>query len=255
MTEPWIHHNEIIFHRFFIQNGLECLLHCRESPLTWEQMIVQNKVAVSNWIVNIYDIFEKRIKPLGGCEYPFYHLDLDTFETIIRRAKPAVFNVHLSHILFNLDFIKTIKSPIIYLIRKNNWYRAISEQIMNKKLITDSENKPLYHFGTENHDQQNINIDKQSLIDECENQVPEIKKFQQELNKQSNVKILYYEDVEHEEYWTDQFINELEAFMGVEFVDKNYKPPLVKTRDYLNIVNEDEIMDQQLIKKYYIHEV
>ena len=70
-----------------------------------------------------------------------------------------------------------------------------------------------------------------------------------------NVKIIYYEDVQNKEYWTDEFIKELEDFMKVKFTNWNYIPPFKKTRNFVNIINEAEIMDEEYIKKYYIKEI
>lgn len=249
MTESWTLNNEIVFEKFFVQNAIECLLHYSNTSLTWEQMERQNKVAISDLILNVYDIFQKDYKTSGRGKNPFFYLDTNTFETLIKRIKPAVFNMHLVHILYKIDFIKTIKTPIIYFIRKNNWSRAISEQVMQKGFL------PSHQRAEENNFAVDMILDKQSLIQECENQIPMIKTFQRELKGQDNVKILYYEDIENPEYWTDQFIDELENFMGRKFVDRKYNPPLTKSRNRRNIINKDEIMDEELIKKYYINEI
>ena len=55
--------------------------------------------------------------------------------------------------------------------------------------------------------------------------------------------------------WTDEFINELEDFMKVKFTNRNYIPPYKKTRNFVNIINEAEIMDEEYIKKYYIKKI
>ena len=109
--------------------------------------------------------------------------------------------------------------------------------------------------GEQNNFTVDMTLDKQSLIQECEHQIPMIKTFQRELKGQDNVKILYYEDIENPEYWTDHFIDELEDFIGRKFVDRKYNPSLTKSRNRRNIINKDEIMDEELIKKYYIDEV
>ena len=100
-----------------------------------------------------------------------------------------------------------------------------------------------------------VKIDKSDLIRCCEAEFDILRKFQKQLKNQKNVKIIYYEDVQNQEYWTDEFINELEDFMKVKFTDRNYIPPFKKTRNFVNIINEAEIMDEEYIKKYYIKEI
>jgi hypothetical protein len=43
--------------------------------------------------------------------------------------------------------------------------------------------------------------------------------------------------------------------MKVKFTNRNYIPPFKKTRNFVNIINEAEIMDEEYIKKYYIKEI
>ena len=97
--------------------------------------------------------------------------------------------------------------------------------------------------------------DLDQMIIDSDYQVNLIKTFQKELKDQKNVKFVYYEDIENKAFWTNEFINQLEDFTPIKFTNRNYEPSFTKTRDSVNLVNREEVMNQDLIKKYYIKEI
>lgn len=166
----------------------------------------------------------------------------------VKKSNNVVFNIMLDAIKYNIELIKSIKTPILFLIRKNRWQRQISCYLNRNKFI-------LSHIKDNNIKSINVKIDKSELIRYCEAEFNILRKFQKQLKNQKNIKIIYYEDIQNKEYWTDEFINELEDFMKVKFTNRNYIPPYKKTRNFVNIINEAEIMDEEYIKKYYIKKI
>tara|TARA_B100000579_G_C22778686_1_gene828038 strand:- start:274 stop:1035 length:762 start_codon:yes stop_codon:yes gene_type:complete len=165
----------------------------------------------------------------------------------VKKSDYAEFNVMLNAIKYNIDLIKSIKTPILFLIRKNNWKRCVSESVMQDTKVS--------HIMKNSEFFLDVKLNKEKIIKNCETSYEKIVAFQKELKNQKNVKIIYYEDIQNKEYWTDEFINELEDFMKVKFTDRNYIPPFKKTRNFVNIINEAETVDEEMIKKYYIKEI
>ena len=97
--------------------------------------------------------------------------------------------------------------------------------------------------------------DLDQMIIDSDYQVNLIKTFQKELKDQKNVKFVYYEDIENKAFWTNEFINQLEDFTPIKFTNRNYEPSFTKPRDSVKLVNTEEVMNQDLIKKYYIKEI
>ena len=93
------------------------------------------------------------------------------------------------------------------------------------------------------------------MIELADYQVNLIKTFQKELKDQENVKFIYYEDIQHPSYWTDEFIDSLEDFTKVKFTDRNYTVPFLKTRNLINLINEDKIITKEFAKKYWINPI
>ena len=108
---------------------------------------------------------------------------------------------------------------------------------------------------SKNQTQRIITIDKNELIRESNNRSKQVMHFRDKLKDKSNVMTLYYEDISREEYWTDDFIGKLESFMGQKFTNKEYHPPNMKVSNFVTITNEEEIIDKELIRKYYIEKI
>tara|TARA_B100000282_G_C31683533_1_gene467868 strand:- start:65 stop:820 length:756 start_codon:yes stop_codon:yes gene_type:complete len=220
---------EIFFEKFFIRNQIEHLINCKT-----EEYNKKTDVKLQN--TDIYS------------ENCFYNANQATIQEMVEKSKKSVFNIHISQIKNNLSLMKKIKTPILFLIRKNRWQRQISCYVHRRSLMSR-------HIVDCNTKSINVKIDKSELISRCEDEFNLLREFQKELKNQKNIKIIYYEDIQNKEYWTDKFINELEDFMKVKFTDRNFIPPLKKTRNFVNIINEAEIMDEEMIKKYYIKEI
>ena len=176
----------------------------------------------------------------------YVEVNEDLLKSAVNKSEFAVFNLMLNAIKHDINLAKSIKTPILFLIRKNQWSRCVSEQILTEGGTAHIKQK------TENIE---IKLNKEKIIKNCERTHKKIVAFQKKLKNQKNIKIIYYEDIQNKEYWTDEFINELEDFMKVKFTNRNYIPPFKKTRNYVNIINEAEIMDEEYIKKYYIKEI
>jgi hypothetical protein len=219
---------EIFFENFFIKNKIEHLINCDTKEYN-------DKTDVKLMNTKVYS------------ENCFYTADQATIEEMVKKSDNLVLNIHLKQIRHNISLIKKIKTPILFLIRKNRWQRAISCYLHRNRILRGHTKNP-------NMKSINAKIDKSELINRCEREFKILKKFQKKLKNQKNVKIIYYEDIQNKEYWTDEFINELEDFMKVKFTNRNYNPPLKKTRDFVNIINKSEIMDKGLIEKYYLEE-
>ena len=237
------YHNEIAFEEFFIKNGMEHLIKYDKIKYTKPE----------NRRINFNpDIHQKLLEPRKYSEDCYYSTDQLTLETAVRQSLTPVFSVHIFQINENYNLIKNIKSPIFFLIRKNNWQRMISQYLFNKKitpphLIKESVSKQI-----------NIEIPKsdlEELTEAADYQSNLIRTFQRELKYQKNVKFIYYEDIQHPSYWTDEFIDELEDFMSLKFTNRNYVAPYKKTRDFVNLINEEDVMTKELIEKYYIEEI
>lgn len=220
---------EIFFEDFFIKNKIEHLINCDTKEYN-------DKTDVKLMKTKVYS------------ENCFYTADQASIKEMVKKSDLLVLNIHLKQIRHNISLIKKIKTPILFLIRKNRWQRSISCYVHRRSLMRG-------HIVDCNTKSINVKIDKSELINECKAEFNLLREFQKELKNQKNIKIIYYEDIQNKEYWTDEFINELEDFMKVKFTDRNFIPPFKKNRNFVNITNEAEIMDEEMIKKYYIKEI
>ena len=187
--------------------------------------------------------FSKSVEFENGC---YVEVNEHFISTVVNKSNHAVFNLMLNATKFNIDVIQSIKTPILFLVRKNNWKRCVSELVMQETEVSHIKKKS---------EILDVNLNKEKIIRNCKRTYNYISDFQKQLKNQKNVKIIYYEDIENKEYWTDEFINELEDFMKVKFTNKNFITKHKKTRNYVNIINESEIMHEEYIKKYYIKEI
>lgn len=163
------------------------------------------------------------------------------------RSNYPCFNIMANQILQRPEYLEGCDKPIIFLIRKNQWRRAMSSWVM--------ENTELPSHIHESFDQPiEIIMNKQSVIDQCECSVRLVLKFKESVQHMPNVKFLYYENICRKEYWTNNFIQEMENFMGLNFCDKDFWPKLLPTRRAVKILNSDELKDQRLVDKYWIGE-
>ena len=221
---------ELFFKDFFIENGLMHLVDCNLEKFD------------KNFHHNLWDDNSKKY---DKC---YYEVSDNTIREVVNKCKTYVFKIQLFQILNKVNLIKKIKTPVLYLIRKNQWQRNISMYCHRNKLLPDL-------IKNENTKKVDVKINKDEIKRYSEYYNPIIQSFQKQLKNQKNVKIIYYEDIQNEKYWTDEFVNELEDFMQIKFTDRNYIPPFKKTRNFLNIINEEEIMEEEMIKKYYIKEI
>ena len=221
------HGGEIFFEKFFIRNEIEYLINCQTKEYNEKTDVKLRKTEIYS-------------------ENCFYTANQATIQEMVKKSKNPVFNIQLGQINNNISLIKEIKTPILFLVRKNNWERCVSELVMQETEVSHIKKKS---------EILDVNLNKEKLIRNCKRTYNCISDFQKQLKNQKNVKIIYYEDVENKEYWTDEFIKELEDFMKVKFTDRNYIPPFKKTRNSVNIINEEEIVDEEYIKKYYIKEI
>lgn len=243
------HHNELAFEEFFIKNGMEHLIKYDKIKYTKPE----------DRIINFNpEIHQKLLEPRKYSEDCYYSTDQLTLETAVRQSLNPVFSVHIFQISENYNLIKNIKSPILFLIRKNNWQRMISQYLFSKKItpphsIKESVCSKQWKLPySKQIDIEILKSDLDEIITHADYQVNLIKTFQKELKDQENVKFVYYEDIENKAFWTNEFIDQLEDFMQVKFTDRNYAPPFTKTRDSVNLINKKQVMDENLIEKYYI---
>lgn len=218
---------EIAFEKSFITNKIEHLINCNKKEYNRKT-----------------DVKVSKPKIYKDC---FYRADYTTMAEIVNKSKSKAFKVQLNQINFNIPLIKEIKTPILFLIRKNQWKRGISQYLANKKILGGHVKKNIETI--------NVEIKKTDLIKICNQDIDIIRNFQKGLRNQKNVKILYYEDIENKEYWTTDFIDELESFMQIKFTDRNYYPLFKKTRNFVDIINEKELIGEECLTKYYINEI
>jgi hypothetical protein len=223
------HGGEIVYEDFFIKNKIEHLINCNEQQFDPKRCV-------------------RLQAPEKYSKDCFYTANLSTVEELVENSKNVVFNIQLNQINFDISLIKKIRTPIIFLIRKNQLKRGISKYMM----INDLQDS---HVFKKPNESKKIKINKSVLERICKEDNEYIKKFQRELISQKNVKIIYYEDVQLRSSWTDELINELEDFMQIKFTNRNYIPRLKRTRNFVEIINEEEINTEEMIKKYYIKEI
>ena len=219
---------ELISPRFYLRHNVEHLIQMDRSKF------------------NKHKHFKPRFNPKKTPNYVKGYVDITTefLKTINKHSPYAMYNVMYNALKNDVEKIKNITSPVIHLIRRDLWAKAISGY------VTDMTNTA--HVKDDKQSTIDVTIDKQRLIKFCERLYPIVNQFDQAMRKQSNVMTLYYEDVTKKETWTSKFISNLENFMKVKFTDVKFNPPYKKTRDYVNIVNKDDIMDPEMIKKFYI---
>lgn len=241
----WWHHNEIAFEGFFIKNKLE-----------W--MIKYDILRYSDNIIKNFDpkIHHRLLETNKYSDLAYYSTNRWTLQKIVENCKVPVFNVHLFQISERVGVIKQIKSPILFLIRKNNWQRAISQYMHRQRVIGRAHiEKDASPSRLKQIDVEIPKEDLEEMIKLSDYQVNLIKTFQRELKDQENVKFIYYEDIQHPSYWTDEFIDTLEDFMKIKFTDRNYTVPFMKTRHLINLINEKDIVTKERTKKYWIDEI
>ena len=193
-----------------------------------------NKHNIGNLVKcdNLYDRnkhFKPRFYKTDDFEDDCYvEVNEDLLKSVVNKSDHVVFNLMLNAIKHNIELINSIKTPILFLIRKNEWGRCVSSEIMTESGTSHITQK------TENVE---IKLNKEKIIKHCKRSYKKIIAFQKKLKNQKNVKIIYYEDIQNKEYWTDEFINQLEDFMKVKFTNRNYIPPFKKTRNFYNPPN------------------
>lgn len=194
---------------------------------------------------------DKNIKTLWADKDYFVEINKDLLPSIISNSNHPMLNVQYNLIDNNLKYLDNVDTPIIHLIRQNSWRRAISLYVMKNKHCPPHilETRP------ENQTERVVSIDKNELIQIADKSLDRVLHFQDKLKDRDNVMTLYYEDLAREEYWTEDFISRLESFMGQKFTNKEYKPPNMKVSNFIKITNEEEIMDDKYIKKYYINKI
>ena len=118
------HHNEIAFEGFFIKNKLE-----------W--MIKYDMLRYSDNIKENFDpkIHHRLFETNKYSDLAYYSTNRWTLQKMVENCFVPFFNVHIFQICERIDVIKQIKSPILFLIRKNNWQRAISQFMHRRKVI------------------------------------------------------------------------------------------------------------------------
>lgn len=189
------------------------------------------------------------IKTLWSDNDYFVKIKPDLLPKIVSNSDWPMFNIQYNFILNQPKYVKNVDTPIIHLIRRDSWRRSISEYVMR-----NTDQSP-HIIKSKDQIQRIITIDKNELIRESNNRSKQVIHFRDKLKDKSNVMTLYYEDISREEYWTDDFIGKLESFMGQKFTNKEYHPPNMKVSNFVTITNEEEIIDKELIRKYYIEKI
>ena len=59
----------------------------------------------------------------------YVQVDKHFIDTIVNKSNYASFNIMLNAIKFDIDLIKQINTPILYLIRNNLWERSVSHSM------------------------------------------------------------------------------------------------------------------------------
>jgi DNA-directed RNA polymerase subunit L len=236
-------HNEIAFEDFFIKNRIEWMikydrLNHTPNPVANFDPTIHNRLLETN----------------KYSELAYYSTNKWTLEKMVENCEVPVFNVHLFQISQKHDLIKKITSPIIFLIRKNNWQRMISQYLHTKRMTPAHVEEDSSPNQLKQIDIEIGKNDLDEMIEAADYQWNLIRTFQKELKDQENIKFIYYEDIQHPSYWTEEFIDSLEDFMKIKFTNRNYQVPLVKTRDLVNLLNKEDIMTKELVEKYYIEE-
>lgn len=169
------------------------------------------------------------------------------FDDLCECSPRPMFNFQYDQLNFNPKYLMETQANVILLIRRNSWLRAISHYLL--------QNRPA---GWRAHHRENlkkrpdVTIDIDSVEKECIRSNNLIEKFTQELEGRENYRIIYYEDISKQWLWTEEFIDGLEHFMGVSFTNREYRCTWKKNRNQYNIANKEEVLNEKLIKKYYL---
>ena len=237
------HHNEIAFEDFFIKNKIEWMIKYDRIKYT------------DNPMVNFDSKIHHRLLETNKySELAYYSTNRWSLEKMVQNCSLPLFNVHIFQISERVGVIKQIKSPIIFLIRKNNCQRAISQFVHRKGVLGGA------HIEDSSPIRKKVDLeiskdDLEELIEAAVYQGNLIKTFQKELKDQENVKFIYYEDIQQPSYWTEEFIDSLEDFMKIKFTDRDYTAGMLKARDFINLINEEEIITKELTEKLWIDEI
>jgi hypothetical protein len=179
----------------------------------------------------------------------FVKMNKGLLPKIVSNSDRPIFNIQYNFIDDNVKYLENVNTPIIHLIRQDSWRRAISEHIMKNNSF------PPHVTNITNQNPKTVSINKDKLIKEASKKFDHVLYFQDKLKDKSNVMTLYYEDISRKEYWTDDFIEKLESFMGQKFTNKEYQPPHMKASKFITITNEAEVLREEYTKKYYINKI
>ena len=169
------------------------------------------------------------------------------FDDLCECSPRPMFNFQYDQLNFNPQYLMETQANVILLIRRNSWLRSISEYFMKTK-------PPgwVAHHREKLDKRPDVTVDIDLLEKQCVRANYLIETFKQELEGRENYKIIYYEDICEKSHWTEEFIDELEHFMGVSFTNREYRCPWKKNRNQYNIINKEEALNKKLIKKYFI---
>ena len=221
-----------------------------------EEFFIKNEI---EYLIKHEPKFDSRIHHrIYGPKYKnrcYYSTNKYTIEEMVNACKSEVFKCHLGQINKNYNLIKKIKSPILFLIRQDNWSRMLSKYCaIIKELMPSHLYDDLNWSKTIDVEISKSDFNDLTFCGEIQRNL--IKTFQRELKDQKNVKFIYYEDIERPAYWTDEFINELEDFMGVKFANRNHVVPLKKkNRNFINWINKEDVINKELIEKNWINKI
>ena len=170
------------------------------------------------------------------------------FDELCDCSPRPILNFQYDQLKNNPKYIQGTKSKIILLIRKNNWMRSVSQYILKKKKILGLP----AHFAENLEKKVAIKIDIKLVEKKAALANKRTLKFKDAFKNQTNLKIIYYEDICEPSHWTAEFIDELEEFLGVNFTNKDYRCPWKKSAEQYEYINKNEVFNEKLIEKYYI---
>ena len=194
---------------------------------------------------------DKKIKSLWADKDYFFEINKDLLPSIVSNSNLPMFNTQYNFIDNNFENLDNVDTPIIHLIRQNSWRRAISLYVMKNKHCPPH----ILETQPERQTERAVTIDKNEIIRMADESLDRVLHCQDKLKNKDKVMTLYYEDIAREEYWTEDFISRIESFMGQKFTNKEYKPPNMKVSNFIKITNEEEIIDEEYIKKYFIDKI
>lgn len=221
--------SEIAFESFFIRNNLTDLLLCDDN-------------FNENTDFKIYDNMNNHHKQC------YYNLNSDTIQNITNFSNDNVIKIQYDQILNNEIFLENVKTPIIFLIRRNQFKVALSKYIHYRDVLPSS------HIESEDHiDNIALKIDWKNVENIAVQTHNLTIKFYNYLFNKKNVKIVYSEDITSYDFWNDNNITQLENFIGKKFTQKNVSFKFRKSSNFIDILNLDEIDFQSKVQKYYIN--